>query len=723
MWHLRTFGGLSVEADRPAVAVAGRRRPLALLALLAIAGERGMSREKVVAFLWPESDEEHGRNSLSQALATLRRDMAANDLFVGAAEIRLNRSLIITDVDEFERGIASGSLEHAASLYQGPFLDGFFVRDARDFERWADEHRRRLHRMCSAALERLARAADERSDHGVAVSWWTRLAALEPTSAQAVSGLMRALAATGDLAGARHQYRAHKESMRQEFNVAPEAVVTSLAAALFADRAAASRPGNHADRSIAVLPLENLSGLKANDYFGEGLAVEMTNSLGKAGLRVIGPGTTRALAARDLDARSIGKQLGVANILTGAVQRDGDRLRITMSLASASDGALVWGERYDRNIRDVFAVQDEIAHGVAAQLRVTLAGGRGMTLVRKETDDPEAHALYLQGLWQWNRRTAGTLHLAVDLFQQAACRDPRYARAYAGIGMAYVVLPVYTDVPIDETRGKAIDAAHRALAIDSTLAEAHAVLGLANAYMFRNALAEKSFAKALALDSTFATAHFWHALLLGHLGRHEDAIREARRAHALEPASLVIQNGIVEELYYAREYEAADSVSRAVMALDSTFQLGLIFRARVLIELGNFDEAIAILEPMSRQPNLRSAEKLGVLAYAYARAGRHVLARATLARLPRDPMLSAAGEIATALDVLGEREAAVAMIRRAVAVHDQRLMSGGRSAPYDGLRTDSRLAPLFARIEAPNEGAPGLPGGLVEPNTDHCLDR
>jgi len=703
MWHLRTFGGLSVEPDRPAVAVAARRRPLALLAMLAIAGERGLSREKVVALLWPESDEEHGRNSLSQALAALRRDMAADDLVVGTPELRLNPSLISSDVGEFERCIASGALERATTLYQGPFLDGFFVRDAAEFERWADEHRRRLHGMCSAALEGLARAADERSEHDVALSWWRRLAALEPTSAQAVSGLMRVLETMGDRAGARRQYRAYEELMRQEFNVAPEPAVSALAAALFADRPVVPGwPANHIDRSIAVLPLANLSGDKANDYFGEGLAVEMTNALGKAGLRVIGPGTTRALAARELDARSIGKQLGVASVLTGAVQRDGDRLRITMSLASASDGALVWGERYDRNIRDVFAVQDEIAHSVAAQLRVTLAGGPGMTLVRKETDDPEAHALYLQALYQWNRRTAQTLHLAIDLFQQAVRRDSRYARAYAGIGMAYVVLPVYTDVPIDETRSKAVDAANRALAIDSALPEAHTVLGLANAYVFKNTLAEQSFATALRLDPTFATAHFWHALLLGHLGSHDEAIREVQRAHALEPASLVIQNGIVEEFFYARQYAAADSVSRAVMALDPTFQLGLIFRARVLIELRDFDEAIAILERLSQQPNLRSAEKLGVLAYAYARAGRPSLARATLGRLPRDPMLSTAGEIAAALDVLGERDSAVAMFRRAVAQHDQRIMSGSRSAPYDGLRKDARLAALFAKIEAPN---------------------
>src|SRR5262249_39176403 len=189
------------------------------------------------------------------------------------------------------------------------------------------------------------------------------------------------------------------------FGVAPDTALSTLAASLVPTRVATPPPATTAansgrawaaqeiDRSLAVMPLRNLSGDKANDYFGEGLAGEMTNALGLAGLRVIGPGSTRALAVRELDAQSIGRQLGVANVLHGTVQHDGGRLRIRMSLVSASDGALVWGKKFDRDIRDVFAVQDEIAHSVAAGLRTTLAGGAGMTLVRRETEDPEAHAL------------------------------------------------------------------------------------------------------------------------------------------------------------------------------------------------------------------------------------------------------------------------------------------------------------------------------------------
>ena len=243
IWRLRTFGGLSIEKSNPAATPSARRRPLVLLALLAIAGERGLSREKLVAFLWPESDEERGRNSLSQALAALRRDLASDDPVVGTTELRLNPAVITSDVAEFERDVSSGALERAVAQYQGPFLDGVFVREAADFERWADQHRRRLHDMFADALRRLACAADEHGDRERAVTWWKRLAVAEPTNAQAVSGLMRTLAMTGDRAGAHRQYQVYERLMQQEFGDGPEPAVAALHASLFAESA---------DRAIPV---------------------------------------------------------------------------------------------------------------------------------------------------------------------------------------------------------------------------------------------------------------------------------------------------------------------------------------------------------------------------------------------------------------------------------------------------------------------------------------
>jgi tetratricopeptide (TPR) repeat protein len=267
--------------------------------------------------------------------------------------------------------------------------------------------------------------------------------------------------------------------------------------------------------------------------------------------------------------------------------------------------------------------------------------------------------------------------------------------------MAYAVLPVYDDASADVMMAKAVRAASHALVLDNTLAEAHAVLAYAHAAVFENPAAESSFARALSLDSSFAQTHFWHALLLDHVGRVDEAIRESQRAIHLDPASLVIVNGDAIFLYSARRYDAADSAARAVLALDSDFPMALLTRGSILVELERFDDAIATLEPQSHQPNLRSTQKLGMLAYAYARARRVAEARAVLARIPRDTLIAAAGMVAAALDALGDRDSAVAMFRRAVAQHDPWILSTGRSAPYDGLRKDLRLKALFAKIEAP----------------------
>ena len=461
--------------------------------------------------------------------------------------------------------------------------------------------------------------------------------------------------------------------------------------------------GPAADRSIAVLPLANLSGDKANDYFGEGLAEEMTGALSKAGLRVIGRGSARSLAAKGLDAQAIGQQLGVGTVLQGTVQRADQEVRITVSLISVADGTIRWSEKYDRQLKDVFAVQDEIARSVANQLRVTMIGGGAGTFVRNETSDPEAHALYLQGLYLFNRRTAGTLRAAVKLFEQAVQRDPKYARALGGIAMAYAVLSVYADVSEDEMVAKVQSAAGRALAIDSTLAEAYAALGYTAAAQWRNGEAERLFARAIALDSGFATGHFWHALLLTNTGRLDEAFRELAKARALEPASLIINNNLSNLMFVARRYPEADSVARHVLALDANFALANYWLGRAMIETHKFDSAIAVLMKLDGMNALRTSETMAVLAYAYARAGRTSAAREQLARLKTfgRGQLPPTGTIAVALDVLGDRDAAIEVLQRAVDQHDVFLMLIGRAAAFDGLRADPRSAPLFEKMETP----------------------
>jgi DNA-binding SARP family transcriptional activator len=206
--RLRTFGGLSLEGtDHANGATPKGRRPLALLALLATSGSRGLSRDKVTALLWPESDAERGRNSLSQVLSSLRRDLGPDDLVLGTAEIRLNADAITSDVENFEASVAHGDVERAVAIHSGPFLDGFYLTDAPEFEHWVEEQRARLNEKQRDALRQLALDADHRGDRAGAVSWWRRLAALDPASARAAVGLMEALAASGDGAAALRHFQ------------------------------------------------------------------------------------------------------------------------------------------------------------------------------------------------------------------------------------------------------------------------------------------------------------------------------------------------------------------------------------------------------------------------------------------------------------------------------------------------------------------------------------
>jgi DNA-binding SARP family transcriptional activator len=229
MLHLRVFGGVSLSSgDAPLTGAATQRRRLALLALLAVAGERGVSRDKLVAYLWPESDAERARHVLNQLVYAQRKHLDVQHLFLGQKTLRLNRDVIWTDVGAFETALGDGALEEAVQHYAGPFLDGFFVRDAPEFERWVDRERTRLARRCTDALARLAEQAIAAGDRDGAVGWRRRAAELDPLDTSRTVSLVRALSAAGNRPEALRVARRHEADLRQELGVAPPPELTSL---------------------------------------------------------------------------------------------------------------------------------------------------------------------------------------------------------------------------------------------------------------------------------------------------------------------------------------------------------------------------------------------------------------------------------------------------------------------------------------------------------------
>jgi TolB-like protein/Tfp pilus assembly protein PilF len=468
-----------------------------------------------------------------------------------------------------------------------------------------------------------------------------------------------------------------------------------------APRGAAAATPDAAERSIAVLPLANLSGDKGDDYFGIGLAEEITRALAKNGVRVIGRTSAAALQSKGLDERAIASELGVGWLLTGAVQHAGGALRINVTLLSAGDGAVRWTEKYDRPLTNVFAVQDEIARTVAATLLGSLGPRLTPAAARAETTDPEAHALFLQGQLLFNRRGARALQQAVVLFEQAVARDPGYARAQASIAMALAVLPAYVKDSTTALVTSAVAAAGRAIAMDSTIAESYAALGYANTLLGERGRAEASFRRALALDSTVGSTWGWYGLLANRLGDFRAAHERIARALELEPASLIARAWEAQVLVHERRFAAADSVASATISLDSTFMLAWEWRANALLGLGRAEEAVALLErQVSTLPAGRPQEVHCLLAYAYAVAGRATDARATLDHIRARPggRLPASGAAAAALEELGDHEAAVALLAEGIAKHDVWLVQFPRAARYDRLRRDPRAAAMLDRL-------------------------
>ena len=462
------------------------------------------------------------------------------------------------------------------------------------------------------------------------------------------------------------------------------------------------QPSSVADRSIAVLPLTNLSGDKADDYFGIGLAEEMTRALSKTGVRVIGRVSASALLAKGLDEQAIAKALGVGSLLTGSVQHAGNQVRINVSLLSAADGSVRWTERYDRPLTNVFAVQDEIARAVAENLLGTIGHGSAPgTAARIETEDPQAYSLFLQGQVLFGRRTAQTVQQSISLFEQAVARDPKYARAQAGLALALAVLPSYVQGNVEADAARTAVAARRAIALDSTIAESYTALAYADLLLADNRHADEEFRKSLSLDSTVATTWGWYGLLANQLGNFAEAHRRIERGRELEPASLIARTWDTQVYIVERNYRVADSLASETIRLDSTFALIWLAKAEARLFDGHGAEAVAILERrVAELPPHQPSDTHSILAFAYAHTGMTSQARALLEsqRVDNGGRLPANGMLAATLEELGDHEAAIALLGEAVRAHDAWLVQYARGERYDKLRRDPRGAALLGEV-------------------------
>jgi adenylate cyclase len=342
------------------------------------------------------------------------------------------------------------------------------------------------------------------------------------------------------------------------------------------------------EKSIAVLPFDNLSRDPDNAYFCEGVQDEILTRLAKvADLKVISRTSTQHFKSAPDNLPQIAKQLGVAHILEGSVQKAGDQVRVNVQLINALTDAHLWAETFDRKLTDIFAVESEIAKTVAEMLQARLTGSEKSSIAKTPTVNPEAYELYLKGKSLWEKRSGDNIPKAIAYYEQAIARDPNYALAYAGLSSAYILVPFYTGADRLDAGSKAKDAALKALRLDPNLAEAHAALG--KTLFFREidlAGAMREYKRAIELNPNDATAHHWFGNdTLAALGRFEEAIAEGKRAIELDPLSTVINVDLGETFYYAHRYDEAERQMRKTLEIDPTsfyahYNLGIVLQLK-----------------------------------------------------------------------------------------------------------------------------------------------
>jgi len=349
--------------------------------------------------------------------------------------------------------------------------------------------------------------------------------------------------------------------------------------------------------SIGVLPFRDLSPEKDQDFFGEGIAEDIISNLTRIkGLHVVARTSSFSFKNSQDDVKEIGRKLGVGSILEGSVRKIDDRIRVIVQLIDIESGYHLWSERYDRVMKDMFEIQDEISLSITDRLEVKIGDDMSAAQAKHQTENPDAYCQYLKGRFFWNMRTGESLKKAIEFFQKALEIDNNYALAYAGLSDVYRALPDYTSLPPREAYEKARDLANKAVEIDNSLSEAHTSLAVVLNNMFDWEGAEREFKKAIESNPGYATAHHWFALYYMYRGRFAEAIEEINEAYSLDPLSLPINRDIGTVHYYAGNYDKAIEALNKTLELDPNFSLVHELLGRVYQKKGMYKEALREFE-------------------------------------------------------------------------------------------------------------------------------
>jgi TolB-like protein/DNA-binding winged helix-turn-helix (wHTH) protein/Flp pilus assembly protein TadD len=457
-------------------------------------------------------------------------------------------------------------------------------------------------------------------------------------------------------------------------------------------------------RSLAVLPLENLSDDASQNYFADGMTDELITDLAQiSALRVISRTSVMVYKGARKPLPQIARELSVDAVVEGTVLRSGDQVRITAQLIEASTDKHLWSQSYKGELRDSLALQNTVARAIAEQIRINLTPQEQAALKNVKVVNPQAYESYLKGRYFWNKRTSDGLKVALAYFNQAIEEDPKYAQAYSGLADTYALLGdwQYAVMTPKEAFPKAKAAAIKALELDNALGEAHNSLAFVlDGFDWDFDSAGKEFRQAIQLNPGYATAHHWYAWHLSLLGRYDEAIAEMRKAENLDPLSLIINADLAELLVLAHSYDESIQQSRKTIEMDPNFALAHNQLAQAYLQKHMYDEAVAELQK-AVQLSGSSPTCIANLARAYVVSGKRSEALELLSELKKrsNPDYSNASEIAMIYASLGDTDQAMNWLEKG---YEERFNPGVLLRPgFDPLRSDSRFQNLVHRVGLP----------------------
>ena len=481
------------------------------------------------------------------------------------------------------------------------------------------------------------------------------------------------------------------------------AIIAGAAAFTLSHRNDNSSALTEAITSVAVLPLVNAGGSKEDEYFSDGMTDELATVLSKIpGLRVASRTSSYSFKGRQLNVGDIGHALNVQTVFEGSVRRAGGKLRITGQLTSVRDGLSLWRDSYERDASDVFAVQDEIARSIANKLELRLSPTASKPDAGAGTADVEAYDDYLRGRYFWNARGADNLRRAVEYFDKAIAVDPGFARAYAARAITYALLPEYSDASPADALEKTRADGEKALARDSTLAEAQTAMALALVHSRRWDEAERAYQKAIALDPNYPTAHQWYGELLYNTSRLDSSIAETARARKLDPLAPILAAAHSYALSLARRYPEALTVIK--QGIELAPNLGVLHSVAAQIYVGLHDAPNARSEmELAVRLDRELLSRQGQLAYVYAATGDTAQARAVLKRMQESGAAESAHAVAFAIPYmwLGDQTRALGLLEQAEKANDVGLLTAASPIDdplYAPIRNNPRFLTIMQRM-------------------------